>query len=544
MKDLFLSNKKFGGGWLVLYCLAIFSMATTVFWLGVGTNTINAATDDAVPLASFPATPGSLGTIPDGPAACTSYGGNRDVTFTVSGVTAPATNVAVNFTLAPAHTWAGDLDVRLIAPGGAPEHVIFSRTGATTPTGTGTSSDAGGPYTFADSAPASPTWWGAAATNPIPSGSYRSSTPGEVAGGGANTLITPAFAGLTTAQLNGTWTLRFRDHCSADTGAVSAATLTIDGGSPPVAADAVLDYNGDGKTDYVVVRNTGGGSGGQVTWFINPSASDTTGYQVPWGISTDFFVSEDFDGDDKDDITVYRPSSPGNSFFYILNSSNQTVTIKGLGATGDDPTIVDDYDGDGKADPAVYRGGASAGAQSFWYYIGSLNNPSNNITYITWGINGDFPMPGDRDGDGKADFTVQRNNGAGQGTFWTLRGAGGTMPLVTFGTSSDLILPGDYDGDGKTDLCVARGSGGQIIWHWLRSSDGVSVGPIAWGLSATDFPTQGDYDGDGKTDIAIWRPNADVNQNYFYIRNSTTSALSQYEWGRQGDYPVANYNSH
>ena len=65
-----------------------------------------------------------------------------------------------------------------------------------------------------------------------------------------------------------------------------------------------------------------------------------------------------------------------------------------------------------------------------------------------------------------------------------------------------------------------------------------------FGLSATDFPTQGDYDGDGKTDIAVWRPNADPAQNFFYSLNSSNGAARIFELGQQGDYPVANYNSH
>ena len=310
------------------------------------------------------------------------------------------------------------------------------------------------------------------------------------------------------------------------------------------AGPAVLDYNGDGRTDYTVVRNTGGGSGGAVTWFIALTGSAMT-QGIRWGISTDFFVDGDFDGDGKSDVTIYRPSStPSLSNFYILQSSDSTVNIQNLGLTGDDPTIVNDYDGDGKTDVAVYRGGASAGMPSFWYYRGTLNNPSGNITYVQWGQNGDFPAPGDYDGDGKGDFVVQRNTGGGQGRFWMQQSTAGFDNSIVYGTSSDLILPGDYDGDGKTDIAVARGSGGNIIWFYRRSSDAVSVGPIPFGLSATDFPTQGDYDGDGKTDIAVWRPNADATQTFFWVRNSTTSAVSTFEWGQQGDYPVANYNSH
>lgn len=181
--------------------------------------------------ASFAANPASLGPIPDGSGCGTTYGANRDVTFTVSGVASPIQSIAVSMTLSPPHTWVGDLSVALIAPGGSPSQAVFHRTGASSPTSVGYGANVAGPYTFSDTAPASPTWWEAAfanAASTIPSGSYRPSTPGEdlSGGGGANTLFLPVFSAATP---NGTWTLRFRDKCSNETGSVSAATLFLDG---------------------------------------------------------------------------------------------------------------------------------------------------------------------------------------------------------------------------------------------------------------------------------------------------------------------------
>ena len=306
------------------------------------------------------------------------------------------------------------------------------------------------------------------------------------------------------------------------------------------AADQVLDYNDDGKTDYVVVRNTGGGSGGQVTWFVSLNGGTTQAYQ--WGLSTDFFVSGDFDGDGKDDVTIWRPAASPGAAFYVLNSSNFTATVEQFGQTGDDPTVVNDYNGDNKDDFAVYRGGASAGQQSVWYY---RTTPGGPVAFVPWGQNGDFPNPGDFDGNGTADFSVQRNNGSGQGVFWTRLSTGAVTVFGPWGTSSDLIVPGDYDGDGKTDYCVVRGSGGQIVWSYY-SSQANAPGAVnsAWGLSATDFPAQGDYDGDGKTDFAVWRPSATLNNSAFYVRGSAAGSAIIFPFGQQGDYPVANYNTH
>lgn len=300
----------------------------------------------------------------------------------------------------------------------------------------------------------------------------------------------------------------------------------------------VVDYNGDGKSDFVVVRNTGGGPGGQMTWFINLNGPGTTaGYQ--WGIGGDMFLDGDFDGDNKSDIAVWRPISSGapsgNAFFYILNSNGFTVTISDLGQNGDDPSIVGDYDGDGKTDVAVYR----PGAQSTWYYRASSGTPTG-IVHVPWGQNLDFPAPGDYDGDGRHDFVIQRNVG-GQGTFWRNQTTAG-QDVVYFGLATDVITPGDYDGDGKTDIAIVRSDGVQLSWWHRKSSDGIAVNTI-FGVFATDFPTQGDYDGDGKTDIAIWRSSSTVGQSAFWVKGST-SGVGAVPFGQSGDFPVANSNIH
>jgi len=176
--------------------------------------------------ATIPGT--GLGAIPDGGAACApTPGAPLNVTFNVSGLTGPLTDVRVTgLTFSPVHTYVGDLQVSLIAPNGT-SFVVFSRTGATTTPGSGDSSDAAGPYTFADDAAGN--WWTAAAAAAagvaLPAGSYRTSAVGGVGSTGAQTNMTAAFAGVTNP--NGVWTLRFLDGCSADTGSVSAVSLGL-----------------------------------------------------------------------------------------------------------------------------------------------------------------------------------------------------------------------------------------------------------------------------------------------------------------------------
>jgi subtilisin-like proprotein convertase family protein len=537
MKKLFFSNPNLGK---VVYCLTVFAVAATSLWFVAGSNPASAVSNSAnnITAATFPGT--GVGAIPDGLAGTPpQYGAPLVVSFAVAGVSAAVTDVSVSMTLT--HTWVGDVDVILRAPGGTPSMVVVSRIGVTTATSFGSANDYSGTYVFTDTATGANIWT-AAAANPVPAGSYRTTAPGQA--GQTNpapvTSLNTTFGGMTPAAANGAWTLSFRDAASADIGTVTAASLTVNptGGDP--FTPAPNDLNGDDKSDYVVVRNVGGGPTGQVRWFYNFNGTGAPTVALDWGIATDFFVMEDFDGDRRDDIAVWREEDPGGSKFYILQSFTNTARIDTFGQVGDDPTVVDDYDGDGKADVAVYRRGANFGDQSTWFY---RTTPGGAVTYVPWGQFGDFVSPGDYDGDGKSDFVIRRNFGGGQAGFWTRLANGTVLPVIVFGTPGDTIVPGDYDGDGKCDIATIRNVGGAIQWQF-RSSISNSINYFTFGSWATDTLAPGDYDGDGKAEPAIWRPNPDPTQNFFWSLNSSNGAAQVFELGQNGDYPVGNWNVH
>jgi len=554
--------------------------------------------NNVVPTATFNANGGTLGAIPDG-GDCIGTGSPvpgapLNVTFTASGLTGSVTAVDVGVTFGnPNHTFMGDIVATLIAPNGA-SHTIFGRTGATTTSSLGDSTDLGGTYVFSDAAASPPSggWWQEAtarlASEAMTSGTYRTTAPG----GAGQTNPAPAtnmnasFSGV--ANANGTWTLRVTDGCAQDVGGVSAATLSIT--TPPsIAADANVDMNGDGKTDYVVTRGTNTpladgvkasdisvapydpeirrtpgtrkiGAGGAnnlgltpIYWYTAINGSSTTGVGRLGEAETDFLTPEDFDGDHTDDLAVWSPGAPGNSFFKILQSTTNTVRVENFGQDGDDPAVVGDYDGDGKADPAVFRCPAAGGAdgQCYFFFRGSNNNPAGNIAYIPWGfgVDGDFfPLIGDFDGDGKNDFCLQRANPASpsNGQFVLLKSSNLGVEYINWGLSSDFLIPGDYDGDGKSDFCVRRTVAGNRQ-HWILYRTGATSFTF-WGIT-NDISVPGDYDGDGKTDLAIWRGNPDDAQNYFWVLNSSNGSVSQFEWGQCGttltcDFPAAAWAVH
>lgn len=358
-------------------------------------------------------------------------------------------------------------------------------------------------------------------------------SPGPTGGGTATFAST--FNGTNP---NGTWSLFIVDFAAQDSGEIAGGwtlevTATI--GDP---LDSVVDFNGDGKTDWAVVR---GIVGGQMMWFIQEnSVAGPITYQQFGTMASDIPVPEDFDGDNKSDIAIWRdPQGPGNAAFYILQSGSSTVRGEFFGLTGDDPSVAGDYDGNGSADLAVVR--RTAG-QMFWYY---RLTPGGPIFTRQWGSAIDFVAPGDYDGDGKNDFVVQRPGSIT--TFWANFGAaapGVLSRLTYFGLNNDLVVPGDYDGDGKTDLAVAREVSGSYQWYYEPSTAlGTFLGG-QWGTSAIDYLAQGDYDGDGKTDFAVWRTNGDPTQNFFLVRKSSDGTLLFNEWGIDTDYPVAAYNTH
>jgi hypothetical protein len=332
---------------------------------------------------------------------------------------------------------------------------------------------------------------------------------------------------------NGDWKLFVVDYFNQDTGNISGGwTLEIVPLTP--VNDAPVDINGDGKTDFVTIRSTGATSG-ELTWHTLFNGGGPRS-PVVWGIATDTPIPADFDGDQKDDFAVWRPGTVGR--FYIVMSATNTLFMDDFGQTGDDATVVGDYDGDGFDEMAVYRSGATAGANSFWYYR-SETSPQGYVA-VEWGQNGDFPGPGDYDGDGKYDFVVQRAEGA-NGRFY-VRTAAGAQYSEQFGLATDVVVPGDYDGDGKTDIAVARDDGGNLRWEFEPSGTaGITVVSDVWGVTATDYITQGDYDGDGKTDYSVWRIGT---PGVFYQMTVGTRQITTRTWGEANDIPAANYNEH
>jgi hypothetical protein len=270
-----------------------------------------------------------------------------------------------------------------------------------------------------------------------------------------------------------------------------------------VVKGAPFDFDGDNKSDIGVFRPS------DAVWYLNNSSQGFSAAR--FGLETDVIAPAKFDGDRRTDIAVYR-----DGIWYLQNSSGGNLTIR-FGLPGDIP-VAADYDGDGYAELAVYR--PSNGTWYFWNWV------FQRFSAVQFGAAEDKPVAADYDGDGKTDVAVFRPS---EGNWYLLRSEAG-FAVAHFGVSTDKPVAADYDGDGRADIAVYRPAEGN--WYLLQSTNGVGI--AHWGIPI-DIPVTGDYDGDGKSDLAVFRP-ADGN---WYLLNSSNSSFTFTHFGLNGDSPVS-----
>ena len=146
------------------------------------------------------------------------------------------------------------------------------------------------------------------------------------------------------------------------------------------------NYDGDTKFD-IGVQRPGATATSQATFYVQKS-SDGQYIITNWGLSNDLVVPGDYDGDGKTDFAVVREgATPTASLvWYIQRSSNGSLIATSFGLTGSDLNTQNDYDGDGKTDISVWRD-----TTGVFYVLSSLSNFTTGFQ-APWGSPNDFPV--------------------------------------------------------------------------------------------------------------------------------------------------------
>ena len=233
---------------------------------------------------------------------------------------------------------------------------------------------------------------------------------------------------------------------------------------------AVGDYVGDVKSDLTIFRDTTASAPG--IFYVSEFPTGTGGVmlnravQFGNGLTDIAGVQGDYDGDGKTDYTVIRVQASA-LVWYILSSSTSTVkaiTFGSItGATGPAVFPGADFNGDGR-DELIYVTRNSAGT-IVNYFIGDANTGAGVITRSFGNYNTDFSVaPDDYTGDGRADFVAVRETQGAQSIWYIQNSQTGAVTATPFGiadpTFTDLDVPvrGDFDGDNRHDICVWRAS--------------------------------------------------------------------------------------
>ncbi len=220
-------------------------------------------------------------------------------------------------------------------------------------------------------------------------------------------------------------------------------------------------------------------------------ASYNVGFSEAAG-SSYLVESSDYNGDGRDEIAVFRPSSGK----WLIRGLTQFFH----GRSGDLPCSAAFSVADPTAEPTVFRP-----ANGCWY-----NRVQGNRYY---GQNGDIPVPG------------RYNPAQNYAKVAVFRPANGKWSIYAhtrfyFGQSGDIPVPGDYDGDSVDDVAIFRPSTGRWLVRGLTA--------FYYGQNG-DVPLCGDWSGNGTEQAWIFRP---ANGKWM-IRN-----LAQFYWGQSADKPI------
>ena len=233
------------------------------------------------------------------------------------------------------------------------------------------------------------------ARQPVFTGITDAGAQVDLLDGNGNLLTTVTAGGngvyqvqVPTALADGTYTFQTRAHGLVAAGGLLSQPITIS------VVTATADFTGAGVTQQALTRRVGT----QLQWFVlNDPQINGRSFGAA---STDIPLVGDFDGDGKDDLVTYTPSTGNWTIESPLTGYTPQVFLPGMGAGASGvyiPTVLTNFYGTGKDQAAAFE--TTTGK---WIVEGQ-GAPIGPITPFVKGM---VPVPGNYDNTGRDELAV------------------------------------------------------------------------------------------------------------------------------------------
>ncbi len=342
------------------------------------------------------------------------------------------------------------------------------------------------------------------------------------------------------------------------------------------------DFDGDGKTDLLYVAKAPTGASGIARSDGNgPNNSTQTWLAnylgIPWHSKLYTIIVDDFNGDGKSDVFMQR-NTPGNHYLLFADSNGKLTSISqeipnsflGLNWSADQHKVqAGDFNGDGRAD--LFLQGSSRGSTHAVILASATGQltagPQQTWTDASWGafswsVKDANVFTGDFNGDGRADLLLQAKPQIvlidyeipipvptyRPGMNGVVLSQGGSTPFQQVGVqqwnrnafgadwspSLATVVVGDFDGNGTDDVVLqARRGGSQSYLVGGNSSGSIFssaislAGNVSWSADGYRL-LAGNFDGVGGAGI-YWQAQSQEGTNYYAngVTGGTVSPSAQ-----------------